>query len=70
MAFRNFKNIESMAIIEENGEFKYLCEFGVIRPFILKIIPKEEIQIAIQYIKNYAKIYENYKIKKEVLVFE
>lgn len=70
MAFRNFKNIECMQLVEENGEFKYVCNFGVIQPFIMRIIDKENINDAIEYIKTYEPYCKNYKVKKQVLVFE
>lgn len=70
MAFRNFKNIDCMQLVEENGEFKYVCNFGVIQPFIMRIIDKENISDAIEYIKTYEPYCKNYKVKKQVLVFE
>jgi len=69
LALKNYENIPTLEIIEQNGSFEYVCDFNnTVKNFIMRKIQKHEIQDAIKYIKNHKP--KQQKIKKEVLVFE
>jgi len=73
MSLKNYNNIPIIKIIEQNGNFKYVDIFNslnhsYVADFTMRIISKENIQWAIEEIKNHRP--KEQKIKKEVLVFE
>lgn len=69
LALKNYEKIPTLEIIEQNGRFEYVCGFNnSVKSFIMRKIHKYEIEDAIKYIKNYKP--KQYKIKKEVLLFE